>query len=461
MGQDHKDASMQIPALLVACLSNALIPFLGASVNIALPSIGKEYGANALILGWIQTAFLLAAAVCSVPFGRIADIYGMKRIFSYGTLLITVALFLGAYAPSAYWLIFFRVLQGIGGGMIFVTSLAIVTSVFPLQARGKAIGIVIATTYASLSIAPALGGTMTHYLGWRSLFWGMIPIGVTTLLIVHWKLRGEWAASKGESFDFKGAVFYSIALVLIMYGFSLLPGLEGTVLVLLGIVIMAGFVRLETRTETPLLNVRLFKNKTFAFSNLAALLNYSAVFMTPFMLSLYLQYIKGLDPQAAGMILVTQPIIQTIIAPLAGRLSDRINPQKIASLGMAISAVGLFSLIFLAADIPIYRIVGSLAVIGTGFGLFSSPNTNALMGSVEKRFYGVASAMVSTMRLLGQMLSMGLVLMVFAIHIGTAQISPANYPALQFSIDTVFSIGTAICFVGIFISLARGKQQAA
>jgi MFS family permease len=178
MGQDSRDASMKTAALLAACLSNALIPFLSAAVNIALPSIGKEYGANALILGWIQTSFLLAAAVCAVPFGRIADICGMKRIFSYGTLLITVASFLGACAPSAYWLISFRVLQGIGGGIIFVTSLAIVTSVFPPQERGKAIGIVIATTYASLSLAPVLGGTMTHYLGWRSLFWGAIPIGM-------------------------------------------------------------------------------------------------------------------------------------------------------------------------------------------------------------------------------------------------------------------------------------------
>jgi MFS family permease len=300
---------------------------------------------------------------------------------------------------------------------------------------------------------------MTHYLGWRSLFWGPIPIGIAILLVVYRKLRGEWAASRGESFDLKGAVFYSIALVLIMYGFSRLPNLQGAVLILLGIAVMAGFVRFEARAATPLLNVRLFQNKTFAFSSLAALMNYSAVFMTPFMVSLYLQYIKGLDPQAAGMILVTQPITMAIFAPLAGRLSDRINPQKLASLGMAISTLGLFSFTFLAADTPIYWIVGSLVVIGTGFGLFSSPNTNALMGSVEKRFYGVAAAIVSTMRLLGQMLSMGLVLMVFAIHIGSARISPANYPALQFSIDTVFSIGTALCFIGIFISLARGKNR--
>ena len=222
---------------------------------------------------------------------------------------------------------------------------------------------------------------------------------------------------------------------------------------------MTGFVRFESRAETPLLNVRLFKNKTFALSTLAALINYGAVFMTAFMMSFYLQYIKGLDPQAAGMILITQPIGMAIFAPIAGRLSDRINPLKLASLGMALSAAGLFSFTFLAADTPVYQIVVGLIVIGVGFGFFSSPNTNAIMGSVERRFYGVASAAVSTMRLLGQMLSMGLVLMVFAILIGSARITPANYPALQHSIVTVFAIGTALCVIGVFVALAGGKRQ--
>jgi EmrB/QacA subfamily drug resistance transporter len=449
---------MKIPALLVATLANALAPFMGLAVSVALPSIGVELGANALILGWIQTSYLLAAAVFAVPFGRIADIYGMKRIFSYGILLITVASFCCALSLSAYWLIFFRVLQGIGAGMMFVTSLAILTSVFPPEERGKVIGINSAITYASLSLAPVLGGTMTHYLGWRSIFWSTIPIGIVILLGVL-KLRGEWAASKGESFELKGAVFYGIALVFIMYGFSRLNGLQGALLLLLGIAVMVGFVRFEARAETPLLNVHLFKNKTFAFSNLAALMNYSAVFMTGFMMSLYLQYIKGLDPQVTGLILITQPIGMTIFALVAGRLSDRINPLKLAALGMALSAVGLLRFTFLTADTPITQIVGTLFLIGSGFGIFVSPNTNAIMGSVERRFYGVASAAVSTMRLLGQILSMGLVLMVFAIQIGGAKIAPANYPALQFSIDTVFSIGTALCIVGIFVSLAGGSSR--
>ena len=464
MGQDsreeNRNASMRIPALIAASLTNALTPFMSAAVAIALPSIGEEYTANALTLGWIQTAFLLAAAVSGVPSGRLADIHGMKRIFSYGILLIVFASLFCAVSPGAYWLIFFRVLQGIGCGMTFVTSLAIVTSVYPSEERGKAIGIIVATTYVSLSLAPVLGGTMTHYLGWRSVFWGQILIGVSILLVVYRKLHGEWAASKGESFDLKGAVFYSFALILFMYGFSRLPGPQGVVPFLLGIAVMTGFVRFESRAETPLLNVRLFKNKTFALSTLAALINYGAVFMTAFMMSFYLQYIKGLDPQAAGMILITQPIGMALFAPLAGRLSDRVNPLKLASLGMALSAAGLFSFTFLAADTPVYQIVLGLIVIGIGFGIFSSPNTNAIMGSVERRFYGVASAAVSTMRLLGQMLSMGLVLMVFAILIGSARITPVNYPALQHSIVTVFAIGTALCVTGVFVALAGGKHQA-
>ncbi|MCL2669676.1 MAG: MFS transporter [Syntrophaceae bacterium] len=448
---------MKTAALIVALLSNALVPFLSASINIALPAIAKEFQASALVQGWIPTAFLLTAAVCSVPFGRIADIYGMKKNFSYGILLITVASLFGAFCPSAYWLILFRVLQGIGAGIVFVTSLAIVTSIYRPEERGKAIGMVVGATYASLSLAPVLGGAMTHYLGWRSLFWSVIPIGITILLLVYRKLHGEWAASRGETFDLRGAALYSIAIVLIMFGFSQLPKLPGAALILLGIAVLAGFVRFEAGAETPLLNVRLFQNKTFALSNLAALLNYSAVFMMAFIFSLYLQYIRGFDPHAAGMILVIQPIVQTIFAPIAGRLSDKIHAQKLASLGMALSALGLLSFAFLSAETPLYRIVGGFILMGIGFALFATPNMNAIMGAVERRFYGIASAMVTTMRLIGQMFSMGLVLMVFSILIGGTQITPATYPALQSSISIAFSIGTALCVIGTFISLARGK----
>ena len=459
MRQDHTNRSMRVTALLVATLANFLTPFMVSSVNIALPAIGAEFAADAIELSWIPTSFLLAAAMVSVPFGRIADIYGMKRIFSYGIILFTVASLLSALSFSAHSLIAFRILQGIAGGMIFVTVLAIITSVFPPQERGKAIGINIATVYIALSVGPVLGGLMTQYLGWRSLFFAMIPLGITILAVTWWKLDQEWAAGRGERFDLKGSLFYSTVLVMLLYGFSILPDFKGMVLVVLGIIGFAGFVRFELGVDSPVLNVRLFRNRTFAFSNLAALINYSANFTVGFLLSLYLQYIKGLGPEAAGLILVVQPIVQAVFSPIAGRLSDRIPAQKLASLGMALCTTGLFILTFITPQSSIAVVSGGLVVLGLGFGFFASPNTSAIMGSVEKRFYGVASAMVSTMRLLGQMLSMGLTLMVFALFIGSVRITPVQYPLLLDSIHMVFTICTVLCFAGIFVSLPRGNHK--
>ncbi|HBB17130.1 MAG TPA: MFS transporter, partial [Syntrophus sp. (in: bacteria)] len=430
---------------------------MGSSVNLALPVIGAEFAADAIVLSWIPTAFLLAAAMVAVPFGRISDIYGMKRIFSYGVILFTAASFLSAISPSALSLIIFRAFQGMAGGIIFVTGLAIITSVYPPHERGRAIGINIATVYIALSLGPVLGGVMTQYLGWRSLFFAMIPLGITILTITWWKLDSEWAASRGEKFDLKGSLLYSICLVMLLYGFSRLPTLRGIALVGFGIVGFAGFVMFEARVESPLLNIRLFKNRTFAFSNLAAFINYSANFTVGFLLSLYLQFIKGLDPQSAGLILVAQPVVMAVFSPIAGRLSDRFPAQKLASLGMALCTTGLFILTFITAQTSTAVVSVGLVVVGMGFGFFSSPNTIAIMGSVEKRFYGVASAMVSTMRLLGQMLSMGLALMVFALMIGNVRITPVQYPALLNSIHTVFLICTVLCFLGIFVSLARGN----
>ena len=296
---------------------------------------------------------------------------------------------------------------------------------------------------------------MTQHLGWRSLFYAMIPLGIVILGLTCWKVKNEWAECRGERFDWKGSLLFSIVLVMIIYGFSILPGLAGIILVFLGIVGFSGFLIFELRVDSPVLNVRLFKNRTFALSSLAALINFSATFAVVFLLSLYLQYIKGLDPQSAGLILVAQPVVMAIFTPIAGRLSDRFEPWKLASLGMALSMFGLFLFSLITAETGIAVVSTGLAILGLGFGLFASPNTSAIMGSVERKFYGVASAMVSTMRLLGQMFSMGLALMVFALFIGNAQITPVQYPALLDSIRTVFVVCTILCFAGIFASLAR------
>jgi EmrB/QacA subfamily drug resistance transporter len=453
------DNTLKMSALLIASITSFITPFMSSSINIALPAIGAEFATDAIILSWIPTSFLLAAAMFAVPFGRIADIYGMKKVFTYGVIIFTITSLLSAMAPSAIILIIFRIIQGIGLAMVFVTGLAIITSVFSPNERGKAIGINLAAVYTGLSLGPVLGGIMTQYLGWRSLFYLMVPLGMLVLGLVFWKLKGEWAECRGEKFDIPGSILYSLALIFVMYGFSELPGILGIVMLITGIIGFLGFVKWELRIKSPVLDMKLFfNNVTFASSNLAALINYSATFAVIFLLSLYLQYIKGLDALSAGVILVAQPILMAIFAPIAGKLSDRYGSRIIASLGMSIVTLGLFSLIFLNSATPTTFIIISLIILGLGFGLFSSPNTSAIMGSVERRFLGVASASVSTMRLVGQTMSMGIALLIFAIFIGHVQIMPGNYPELLQSIQITFLISTVLCFVGIFVSL-KGKPK--
>jgi EmrB/QacA subfamily drug resistance transporter len=407
----------------------------------------------------VPTSFLLAAAIFAVPFGRIADIYGMKKIFLWGMIIFTISSLLSAIAPSAISLIVFRIIQGIGSAMIFVTGLAIITSVYPPQERGKAIGFTIGAVYVGLSLGPALGGILTQYLGWRSLFYLVIPFGILVIALTLWKLKGEWAACQGEKFDIKGTILYSIALLTFMLGFSELPGIIGIIMILIGLIGLAAFVMFELRVKVPVFDIKLFRNATFAFSSLAALINYMATFAVVFFLSLYLQYIKGLDPQDAGIILVAQPVVMAVLAPVAGKLSDKYEPRIIATIGMALTTFGLFLFSFLNTNTDILFIIIGLIILGAGFGLFSSPNTNSIMGSVERRFLGIASATVSTMRLIGQTLSMGLAILIFSLFIGRVIIMPENYPALLSSIQIAFIIFTVLCFAGIFVSIAGRSKK--
>jgi HAD superfamily hydrolase (TIGR01457 family) len=445
-------------ALIAATLASFLTPFMGSATNVALPSLGQDFAMNAVLLSWVQTSYLLAAAMFLVPFGRISDIFGRKKIFMYGTALFTLASLLTGLAPSAAVLLVGRVAQGIGSAMIFGTSIAILTSVFPAEERGRVLGINVAFTYTGLSVGPFLGGLLTENLGWRSIFYAMVPLGLIVVVFTLWRLKGEWAEARGQAFDWAGSVVYALALVALMYGFSVLPGSLGAGLVAAGVVGLGIFVAWELRSSAPVLDIHLFaNNRPFAFSNLAALINYSATSAVAFLLSLYLQYIKALTPEQAGLVLIAQPVVQAAFSPLAGRLSDRIEPRIVASVGMGFTALGLGLLVIITAATPLWAIVVRLLLLGFGFALFSSPNMNAIMGSVERQFYGIASGTLATMRLVGQMFSQGIATLLFALYIGRVQISPELYPLFLTSAKTAFVIFAALCVAGIFASLARGK----
>ncbi|MFQ5996789.1 MAG: MFS transporter [Dehalococcoidales bacterium] len=446
--------------LLVATMGSFLAPFMGSSINIAIPSIGKEFALDAVLLSWVATSYLLAAAVFLVPFGRIADIYGRKRIFTLGIIIYTISSFLSAMSNSVVMLISCRVLQGMGGSMVFGTGVAILTSVFPAGERGRALGINVAAVYLGLSLGPFLGGILTQYFGWRSIFLANVPLGLIIIAAIFWKLKGEWAEAKGEKFDLGGSMIYGLAIIATVYGLSLLPARWGIFVILIGISGILIFIWWERKTASPVLHMDLFrKNAVFAFSNLAALINYSATFAVAFLLSLYLQHTKGLSPQNAGLILVSMPAIQAVFSPIAGRLSDKIEPRILASSGMGLTTVGLGLFTLLDQKTTMEFILVSLITLGFGFALFSSPNTNAVMSSVNKRSYGVASATLATMRQIGMTLSMGITMLIFATYMGRVEITPEYYPSFLISMKIAFIIFTSLCFAGIFASLARGKLK--
>jgi EmrB/QacA subfamily drug resistance transporter len=446
--------------LLIAVLAGFLIPFDGSAVNIALPVMAAEFNLDAITLTWITTAYLLASAVFLVPFGKIADIYGRKRVFLYGIAIFTVASLVMTIVPSPELLVAVRVVQGFGGAMIFGTALAILTAVFPPGERGRAMGIYIMAVYLGLTMGPFLGGILTQYFGWRSIFLVNIPLGVITCLLILWKLEGEWAECIGEKFDLKGSVLYAASLIVLIFGLSLVPDPASYVLIVTGCMIGIIFALFELRVPVPVLDIRLItENRVFAFSNLAALISYCATYAVTFLLSLDLQITRGLSPEQAGIILIVLPAVQALLSPVAGRLSDRKDSQVIASIGIGLTAVGLFPLIFISESTPVWYLIACLIILGAGFGLFSSPNINAIMSSVDKRYLGVASGMNGTMRLVGQIFSMGIVMMLFSLFIGPVVITPESFPQFMTSLHYAFLIFTVLSIFGVVASLMRGKRQ--
>lgn len=446
-------------ALLTSTLASFFTPFMGSSINLAIPAIGTEFQAGALSLNWVVSAFLLTSAAFLLPFGRLADLYGRKKVFLAGVAGYAVFSALSAAASSLTMLITMRALQGISSAMIFSTAVAILISVFPPSERGRVLGFNAAAVYAGLSSGPFLGGFITHYWGWRSLFVINAAAAVITLALGLTKLQGEWVGAEGEKFDLLGSILSTCSLAAVIYGASSLSsGPINKWFLVVGLVGVFIFIWQERNTRFPLLNVNLFtSNAAFAFSNLAALINYSATFAVGFLLSLYLQVAKGLDAEKAGFILLLQPLVQVILSPLAGRLSDTIEPRIVASIGMALSSLGLLIFSWLTSQSSLALVAANLALLGLGFGLFSSPNTNAVMSSVPKTYYGVASSTLATMRLLGQAFSMAVVALIFGLYFRDGQINAAATPLLVKSMHISFLTFTVCSLLGIWASLARGQ----
>lgn len=457
---ETEDPRLERSALIVATLTSFMGPFMLSSVNVALPAIQADFSMDAVELSWIATAYLLAVAVGLIPAGKIADIYGRKKVFATGIAVYTLGAAASALAAGTFVFIGLRALQGLGAAMFVTTGMAILTSVFPPRRRGKAIGLYVAAVYIGLSAGPFIGGMLTQHFGWRSIFVAVLPVGCFSLLLTMNYLKGEWLGEPGQRFDVMGCLGYAVAVLAIVCGATRLPSAIGFGLVVGGLVCSYVFFKHQMVARFPVFDVKLFVgNKGFAYSSFAALLNYSATFAVTFLLSLYLQFVKGMSPQTAGMVLMAQPVVMAILSPLAGKMSDRIEPRFLATTGMFVTVVGVLLFSRLETDTSTHFIIGNLIFLGTGFALFSSPNMSAIMGAVEKKHYGVASGTVSTMRLLGQMFSMAMATVVLSLVMGAQPISIDTRDLLLYCIHIVFTISALLSLTGVYFSWFRGGKK--
>ena len=454
------EQTLRRTALTIVCLGAFITPLMLSAVNVAIPTIARGLEMDAITASWVPLAYLLSSGVFLLPFGRLGDMYGRKKMFLCGMATVTVASILASLAVSPSLLILCRALQGMGAAMLFGTGIAILSSVYPPEKRGKVLGLSVSSVYLGLTCGPFAGGWVTQQFGWRAVFLFHIPAVLLVIILGLVNLKGEWRGPAGQKFDFPGALIYAATVVALMYGFSILPAASGFALVLLSCIGFAVFFRYEKRQQHPLFNVNLFSgNPVLTYSCIAALIMYSATFSTTFLMSLYLQNIKGFSPQLAGLIMISQPLVMTVFSPLAGRMSDRHEPRLLASSGMGFTATGLGLLAAAGAQTPAGLIVTTLALVGLGFSLFSSPNTNAILSSVDGKYLGAASGTVATMRVIGQMFSMGIVTLVFALMLGPVQFSPEQHGQLLASINASFIAASALCFAGVYFSLKRGNLR--
>lgn len=450
----------QLSILAVVATTSFMGTFLISSINIALPAIEQSFQLDAVTLSWVLTAFLLSMAILLLPVGRWGDLTGIKRLFKIGVVLFTLSSVLCAFAPSGYWLIGFRLLQGGGAALTSTTGPAILVSAFPPQQKGRVLGISVSAVYLGLAFGPFFGGFLTQSLGWRSIF-GVASVLGAIVITITWLFLGKDEKKEnpsGSKMSFKGVLFYVIGLTAMVYGSSAIPDYRGWILILLGFLSLAMFWKVESKSSNPVINTKLYtKNRLFAYSNMAALINYSATFAIVFLLSLYLQKIQSLTPREAGIILVAQPIMMAIFSPVAGRLSDRIQPRYLATIGMAMCTLGLASFAFLGQATPMWLIVALLVWVGLGFAFFSSPNMNTIMSSVDKTKYGVASGSAATMRVVGQIISMTIATFFFALLFGNQQVESVSQELFLKSLRYGFITFSIISLAGIYFSFSRGS----
>ncbi len=459
--EKKKYTKIQKNTILTAVLTAFITTFMGSALNLSIPALGTEFQVSAQSVGWVITVYMLTCSALAVVFGKIADIYDRKIILCTGILIFAAASAFSVFSREMWVLLAFRFLQGVGASMIFSTNLAILMAAFDADKRGRVLGYATCATYAGLSMGPVLGGILNEHFGWRAVFLATAGVSAAAFLPAAFKIPGKSKSEKGrkafEAFDLCGSLLFIVSISLFMYGLSSIKSREAAPWILVaGILGFLLFIKKERKAENPVVNVKLFsKNLPYTLNNLAALLNYGATFAVTYLLSVYLQVIKGMSSQGAGIVLITSAVMMAVFSPIFGRLSDRRSPFLLSAFGMGICTAALGMFTFLPQEASLYFILAALVLSGLGFSMFSSPNTNAVMSFVEAEDYSAASSALSTMRSLGHTTSMAVVTLVTGIFVGEKSLTEAEPALLMRALHICFFIFAFFCILGIFMARKR------
>jgi EmrB/QacA subfamily drug resistance transporter len=462
--------------LALTCVGAFMAPLDGSIVAVALPRMGPALHLGFGASMWVQAAYLLTMAVTLIPLGRLSDQFGRVRFYQAGIVIFTLGSLTAALSWNGATLVLSRIIQGLGGALLSATSSAIVTSAFPPHERGKALGINVMAVYAGLSVGPPLGGYLVDHFGWPWIFLVNLPIGLATFLWGLALLPAAEGEGRARGMDLPGAALLGLFLTLLIVPLTFAPEWGWRTPATWGLLAAAApalalFLRREAGTAAPLMDLDLLRrNRLFAFANLAALLNYCALFAVSVLTAMHLQLVLGHPARVAGWVMMGQPVMQSLLSPFAGRLSDRIGSRILATSGMLLVALGMALLASLGRGASLAQVGGSLAVVGLGMAAFSAPNTSAIMGSVDRSQLSVAGAFLATMRVTGQALSVALLGGIAASRLGAvgwrqllrlAGHAGAAADAYAWGFRAAMLTGAGLALLGAWASLTRGRRAGA
>ncbi|HLZ62942.1 MAG TPA: MFS transporter [Ktedonosporobacter sp.] len=474
---DHGNGYQWV-ALSVTTVGALLASIQGSALLIALPNILEELKVSFFVIMWVLMSYLLILTVLTPIVGRLADIWGRKHLYNAGFIMFTVGSLVGGIAQPQFHgadLIFGRIVQGIGGALLVTNSTAIVTDAFKKGQVGFGLGVNQIAGAAGFLIGPIVGGLLTQW-SWRWVFLINVPLGIFGALWGIWRLREPVRLKAHQHIDWLGGITLAIGLTgvllsLTMFAFPMVPEPVIIAIMVIGIVSLATFAVIEPRIREPIVQLRLFGDRLFTMASLSGLLNGIARGAVLFLLIFFLQGPYGKDPLTAGLMLTPFGLAFLIIGPLSGRLSDRVGSRLLAPIGLGVSAIGLLGLVFIGANAPFWLLSLFMALMGGGSGFFVSPNTNAIMSSVQPQMRGAAAGILNMLNNTGQMLSIAIVfpvalsqvpqaaMMQVFIYGGGMEKFPAALAAFMNGVHNAFLISCVISIIAMVVAALRPSHS--